>query len=123
MSELPDNLKYTTEHEWVTTDEPATVGITAHAAEALGDVVFLELPAVGAALTAGGVCGEIESTKSVSEIYSPATGRVVAVNEDAVADPTLVNSDPFGAGWLFKVSAESWGPLMSAAEYAGLTAE
>lgn len=120
MSQIPENLKYTAEHEWVTTDEPATVGITATAAEALGDIVFLELPAVGTALSAGAVCGEIESTKSVSELYSPATGTVVEVNDAAVADPSVVNSDPFGAGWLFKVQVESLGALLTPEEYAAV---
>lgn len=123
MSQIPENLKYTAEHEWVTTDDPATVGITATAAEALGDIVFLELPAVGAALTAGAVCGEIESTKSVSELYSPATGTVVEVNDAAVADPSVVNSDPFGAGWLFKVAVESLGAVLTPAEYAAVAAQ
>lgn len=122
MSQIPENLKYTAEHEWVTADDPATVGITATAAEALGDIVFLELPAVGTALTAGAVCGEIESTKSVSELYSPATGTVVEVNDAAVADPSVVNSDPFGAGWLFKVSVESLGAVLTPEEYAAVAA-
>ena len=123
MSQIPENLKYTAEHEWVTTDDPATIGITATAADALGDIVFLELPAVGAALTAGAVCGEIESTKSVSELYSPATGTVVEVNDAAVADPSVVNSDPFGAGWLFRVSVESLGAVLTPVEYAAVAAQ
>lgn len=86
MSHIPDNLRYTTEHEWVTDEDPVTIGITAVAAEALGDIVFLELPAVGTAVIAGGVCGEIESTKSVSELYSPVNGTVVEVNEGAMTD-------------------------------------
>ena len=122
MTEIPQHLKYTAEHEWVTTDSPATIGITATAAEALGDVVFLELPDVGAQVTAGAVCGEIESTKSVSELYAPVTGTVVEVNTAAVDDPSLVNSDPFGAGWLIKVDVASAGPLLSAEEYAQVAA-
>jgi glycine cleavage system H protein len=122
VSLIPEQLLYTAEHEWVTTDDPATVGITADAAEALGDIVFLELPAVGTALVAGAVCGEIESTKSVSELYSPVTGTVVAVNDAAVADPAVVNVDPFGAGWLIKVSVESTGALLTPEEYAKVTA-
>lgn len=117
MSHIPDNLRYTTEHEWVTSEEPATIGITSVAADALGDIVFLELPAVGTAVIAGGVCGEIESTKSVSELYSPVTGTVVEVNEGAMSDPGVVNSDPYGAGWLIKVAATSFGELMSPDEY------
>lgn len=114
---IPDHLRYTAEHEWVTDGETVTVGITAVAAEALGDIVFLELPEVGATVSAGAVCGEIESTKSVSELYSPATGTVVAVNDDAVADPAVVNSDPYGAGWLIKVEATAFGPLLTADQY------
>ena len=117
MSHIPDHLRYTTEHEWVTDEEPVTIGITAVAAEALGDIVFLELPAVGTAVIAGGVCGEIESTKSVSELYSPVNGTVVEVNEGAMSDPAVVNSDPYGAGWLVKVAVTSFGELMSPDEY------
>ena len=117
MSHIPDHLRYTTEHEWVTDEQPVTIGITAVAAEALGDIVFLELPAVGTAVIAGGVCGEIESTKSVSELYSPVSGTVVEVNEGAMSDPGVVNSDPYGAGWLIKVEATSVGELLSADDY------
>lgn len=120
MSAIPTELQYTAEHEWVTTGDPATIGITANAAEALGDVVYLELPEVGSQVTAGTVCGEIESTKSVSEIYSPVTGTVVEVNEDAVGDPSLVNSDPYGQGWLLRVEVVATGTLLSAQEYAEL---
>lgn len=117
MSHIPDDRRYTAEHEWVTEGETVTVGITAVAAEALGDIVFLELPAVGTAVVAGGVCGEIESTKSVSELYSPVNGTVVEVNEGAMSDPAVVNSDPYGTGWLIKVDATSFGDLLSAEEY------
>ena len=118
MSTIPEHLRYTTEHEWVTNEDPVTIGITAVAADALGDIVFLELPAVGTAVIAGGVCGEIESTKSVSELYSPVTGTVVEVNEGAMTDPAVVNSDPYGAGWLIKVAATEVGDLMTPEEYA-----
>lgn len=118
MSTIPEHLRYTTEHEWVTSEDPVTIGITAVAADALGDIVFLELPAVGTAVIAGGVCGEIESTKSVSELYSPVTGTVVEVNEGAMTDPAVVNSDPYGAGWLIKVAATDFGALMGPEEYA-----
>ena len=118
MSTIPENLRYTSEHEWVTSEDPVTIGITAVAADALGDIVFLELPAVGTAVIAGGVCGEIESTKSVSELYSPVTGTVVEVNEGAMTDPAVVNSDPYGAGWLIKVAATEFGELMGPEEYA-----
>ena len=122
MSAVPSDLQYTTEHEWVTSGEPVTIGITANAADALGDVVYLELPEVGSQVTAGAVCGEIESTKSVSEIFSPVTGTVVETNEEAVADPGLVNQDPYGRGWLLRVEVVAAGPLLSADEYAALTA-
>ena len=121
MSTIPTDLQYTAEHEWVTTADPATVGITATAADALGDIVYLELPEVGTQVTAGTVCGEIESTKSVSEIYSPVTGTVVEINQDAVDEPGLVNTDPYGRGWLLRVEVVATGPLLSAQEYADLT--
>lgn len=120
MSSIPTDLQYTAEHEWLTSGDPATVGITATAADALGDIVFVELPEVGAAVTAGAVCGEVESTKSVSEIYSPVTGTVVEVNSAVVDDPALVNSDPYGQGWLLRVEVTATGPLLSSEEYAAL---
>ncbi|MFI2753949.1 glycine cleavage system protein GcvH [Cellulomonas sp. P22] len=123
MTSIPENLMYTAEHEWVLEGDPSTVGITATAADALGDVVYLELPAVGDVLTAGSVVGEIESTKSVSELYSPVSGTVIAVNDAAVADPSVVNSEPYGAGWLLKVEVTSAGPLLTAAEYTALVGE
>ena len=123
MSQIPTDLRYTAEHEWVREGDPATIGITATAAEALGDIVYLELPQPGTALTAGAVCGEIESTKSVSEIYSPVTGAVVAANAEAMADPSLVNADPFGRGWLLKVTVEATGTLLGPDEYAALAVE
>ncbi|WP_298458853.1 glycine cleavage system protein GcvH [uncultured Cellulomonas sp.] len=116
-SSFPDHLRYTVEHEWLAAGSPATVGITATAAEALGELVYVELPAVGDAVTAGQVCGEVESTKSVSELYSPVTGTVVEVNTAAVDDPAVVGSDPYGAGWLLRVEVSGTGPLLSAAEY------
>lgn len=118
MADLPPDLQYTLEHEWLAQGAPSTVGITSVAAEALGDIVYLELPAVGETITAGAVVGEIESTKSVSELYSPVTGTVVEVNTAAVEDPSVVNTDPYGAGWLLKVEVTEAGPLMSAEEYA-----
>ncbi len=117
-AELPPHLHYTVEHEWLDDGAPATVGITGTAADALGDIVYLELPAVGEGVTAGAVVGEIESTKSVSELYSPVTGTVVEVNQAAVDDPSVVNSDPFGRGWLLKVDVTSTGPVLTAQEYA-----
>ena len=100
MSAIPTELQYTAEHEWVTTGDPATIGVTANAADALGDVVYLELPEVGSQVTAGAVCGEIESTKSVSEIYAPVTGSVAAVNADLADAPERLNEDPYGEGWI-----------------------
>lgn len=98
-------LKYTEEHEWLSiADGVATIGITDFAAEKLGDVVFVELPAVGTELTTGAVVGEIESTKSVGELYAPLVGTVTEINDAAVDDPSLVNSEPFEGGWLIKVS-------------------
>ena len=102
------SLKYTAEHEWVALDgDIATVGITDYAADKLGDVVFVELPAAGSGVTAATVVGEIESTKSVGELYAPLTGEVVEVNDAVVDDPSLVNSDPFGEGWLVKLRVEA----------------
>ncbi|MGV2983128.1 glycine cleavage system protein GcvH [Microbacterium sp. AGC85] len=98
-------LAYTEEHEWLAiADGVATIGVTDFAAEKLGDVVFLELPAVGTEIAAGAVVGEIESTKSVGELYAPVSGTVVEINEAAVDDPSLVNAEPFEGGWLIKVS-------------------
>jgi glycine cleavage system H protein len=117
MTDLPTHLHYTVEHEWLDDAVPATVGITGIAADALGDIVYLELPAVGEQITAGAVVGEIESTKSVSELYSPVSGTVVEINQAAVDDPSVVNSDPYGQGWLLKVEVSATGPLLTAEEY------
>jgi glycine cleavage system H protein len=118
MSSIPEDLQYTAEHEWLDGGDPATVGITATAADALGDIVYVELPAVGDVITAGAVIGEIESTKSVSELFSPVSGTVVEINGAAVDDPALVNSDPYGRGWLLKVAVTSRGALLTPTEYA-----
>ncbi|MBW8795936.1 MAG: glycine cleavage system protein GcvH [Streptomyces sp.] len=121
----PQQLRYSKEHEWLTAAEDgvATVGITEHAANALGDVVFVQLPAVGDTVTAGESCGELESTKSVSDLYAPVTGEITAVNEDVVDDPSLVNSAPFEGGWLFKVRVtDEPGDLLSADEYTAFIA-
>jgi len=105
---FPENLKYTTEHEWVRTPGEAEgsvrVGITEFAQDALGDIVYVSLPQVGDSVTAGDTCGELESTKSVSDIYAPVSGEVVAVNGTLDSTPELVNTDPYEAGWLFEVS-------------------
>lgn len=118
MSKIQTGLKYSAEHEWINDDSPVTVGISAVAADALGEVVYVELPEVGAVLTAGAVCGEIESTKSVSELFAPVSGEVVQINEAAAADPSIINADPYGEGWLFRVAVSGEGPLLSAEEYA-----
>ncbi len=103
----PDDLKYTTEHEWlrIPGEAPGSVriGITHYAQDALGDIVFVSLPEVGDSVEAGSTCGELESTKSVSDVYAPVTGEVVARNDSLDATPELVNTDPYGGGWLFEV--------------------
>ena len=102
------SLLYTAEHEWIAVDgDTATIGITDYAAEQLGDVVFVDLPAVGSIVTAGQVCGEIESTKSVGELYAPLSGEVVEINDAVVDDPSTVNADAFGDGWLIKLRVEA----------------
>lgn len=99
------NVKYTKDHEWVATDDnaTATVGITVHAQDALGDVVFVDLPEVGKAFTQGEVAGVVESVKAAADVYMPVTGEITEVNEALRADPSLANSDPTGTGWFFKV--------------------
>ena len=120
---LPENISYSAEHEWInaTGDDivgtTVRVGITAVAADALGEVVFADLPEVGDTVTAGEVCGEVESTKSVSDLYCPVSGEVTAVNEDVDDNPSLLNSDPYGEGWLFEVSVTEVGEIMDAAAY------
>lgn len=120
MSKVQTGLRYSAEHEWVDAAAPVTIGISAVAADALGEVVYVELPEVGTTLTAGQACGEIESTKSVSELFAPVSGEVVEVNEAVAADPSIVNEDPYGAGWLFRVRVSEEGPLLSAEEYAAV---
>lgn len=117
----PTNLQYSAEHEWVDLDgDLARIGVTAYAADALGDIVYVDLPAVGDTVTAGETCGELESTKSVSDLYSPVTGEVVEVNADVDGDPGLVNSDPFGRGWLLVVRVTATTELLDAAAYDAL---
>ena len=125
MTEPAADLHYTADHEWISVDgDIATVGITAYAAEKLGDVVFVELPEVGSDVTAGRVVGEIESTKSVGELFAPVDGTVAEANTAVVDAPELVNSDPFGDGWLVKVRfTELPANLLSYDEYAALTGE
>ena len=108
MSDIPADLRYTPEHEWVRRTAPDTVrvGITDFAQDALGDVVFVQLPSVGTSVTAGEAFGEVESTKSVSDLYAPITATVVAVNSELDGNPALVNSDPYGQGWLLELHAD-----------------
>lgn len=108
-------VKYTQEHEWVQTegDAPSVVGITVHAQDALGDVVFVDLPEVGRSYQQGEVAGVVESVKAAADVYMPVTGEVVEVNEALRADPSLANSDPLGAGWFFKVRLADPGQLTS----------
>ncbi len=125
----PEDLKYTAEHEWVRSpgesEGAVRVGITDFAQDALGDIVYVQLPEVGESVTAGETCGELESTKSVSDIYAPVSGEIVAVNEALDATPELVNNDPYAGGWLFEVvpsEPEAVDGLMDAAGYeAGLS--
>jgi glycine cleavage system H protein len=122
----PSDLRYTKEHEWVKieSDDVVVFGITDFAQSALGDVVFASLPKVGASLTAGQTCGEVESTKSVSDIYSPVTGVVKEVNEKLANNPEILNSDPYGAGWMVKLSGVSKSQvetLLDAAGYQKIT--
>lgn len=122
---FPEELSYTDDHEWVTIapgadlpSEPVRVGITSVAVEALGELVFIELPEVGSTVTVGQSCGEVESTKTVSDLFPPVSGEVTAVNSAAVDEPGLVNSEPYEGGWLFEVRPTVAGELLTAAEYA-----
>jgi glycine cleavage system H protein len=125
MSQIPADLQYTKEHEWVAQTPTAgtiRMGITDFAQGALGDIVYVQMPKVGDAAVADKVCGEVESTKSVSEIFSPVTGTIVSINEALVTTPELVNSDPYGAGWLAEISISGEpAALLSAAEYGSIT--
>jgi glycine cleavage system H protein len=124
---VPENLHYTPEHEWVSIEgSVASVGITDYAQQALGDVVYVSVPAAGETVTAGEPCGEVESTKSVSDLYAPVDGEVIEANPEIDDDPGLVNTDPYGAGWLLKIRLTSDtepGGLLSAEEYDALTKE
>lgn len=116
--EVPEDLGYTRDHEWaLVKGTTARVGITAFAAASLGDVVHLELPSPGASVAAGAPCGEVESTKSVSELYAPVSGTVREVNEAALERPELVNEAPFGEGWLYEVELDGAPSLLTAGEY------
>ncbi|MDQ1697005.1 MAG: glycine cleavage system protein [Frankiaceae bacterium] len=125
---IPEELRYTAEHEWVRTVDGGRVrvGITDYAQDALGDVVFVSLPEVGSAVTAGEPCGEVESTKSVSELYAPVSGEVAARNDGLDGRPDLVNQDPYGEGWLVEIAvadASAVDGLLDAKAYAAKTAE
>ena len=124
MSSTPENLQYTKEHEWVLADASTyMMGITDYAQSALGDIVYVQLPKIGESVTAGTVCGEVESTKSVSEIFAPVTGVVSAINESLSNAPELINSDPYGTGWLIKIDITTPPTeLLTATEYGALTA-
>ena len=120
----PTDRKYTKEHEWIDIDgSVATVGITAYAADKLGDVVFVDLPTIGSSVAEGRVVGEIESTKSVGELFAPVNGTVLDINQSVVATPELVNSDPFGAGWLIKVEFSELPELLTYEQYSALVGE
>jgi glycine cleavage system H protein len=123
--QIPSELRYSPDHEWARADEGVVrVGITDYAQDALGDVVFVDLPTVGATVSAGATLGEVESTKSVSEIYAPVAGTVVSVNDALVGAPELVNSDPYGAGWLCEISTSAptdFDALLDAEAYRALT--
>ena len=126
MSAVPSDLKYTKEHEWIKGAEGATnvkIGITDFAQSALGDIVYIQLPKVGQKVVAGGVCGEVESTKSVSEIFAPVSGTVIAVNADLDTAPEVINSDPYGAGWIAEIELDDQSEeLLTATEYETLIA-
>ena len=121
MSELeyPQDLRYTAEHEWVRagSDGVVRIGITAFAQDALGDVVYVSLPAVGDSVSAGDSCGEVESTKSVSDLYAPLSGKIVAVNQSLESAPELVNTDPYGQGWMYDVKPTDAGALESLLDF------
>ncbi len=120
----PSGLLFTAEHEWVDVEgDTATIGVTSYAADQLGDVVYVDLPSAGDSLTAGTVVGEIESTKSVGELFAPVSGEVVEANQRVLAKPELVNDDPYGVGWLLKVRFEDLPELLSADEYEKLVGE
>ena len=124
MSSTPENLQYTKEHEWVLADASIyMMGITDYAQSALGDIVYVQLPKIGESVTAGTVCGEVESTKSVSEVFAPVTGVVSAINDSLSSAPELINSDPYGAGWLIKIDITTPPTeLLTAGEYAAISA-
>ena len=125
MSNTPSDLLYTKDHEWIkeNADGSVRMGITDYAQGALGDIVYIQLPKVGSAVSANAVCGEVESTKSVSEIFAPVTGKVLRVNEKLESNPELINSDPYGEGWIAEIGDVSRPEaLLSSSDYSSLTA-
>ena len=127
MSKVPDNLRYTKDHEWVEELAPNRfrIGITDYAQSALGDIGYLQLPKSASSVIANSVCGEVESTKSVSEIYAPISGIVVAINQKLDSNPEVINSDPYGAGWIAEIQisgTELTEELLSPQQYQSLTA-
>ena len=124
--QIPDELRYSSNHEWARSEGARVrVGITDYAQDALGDIVFVDVPKVGAVVSAGGVIGEVESTKSVSEIYAPVSGTITGVNDALRASPELVNRDPYGEGWICEIetsSSSDFDALLDASGYGALTA-
>ena len=126
MSNVPQSLRYTKEHEWVQEISPNKfrIGITDYAQAALGDIVYIQLPKIGAEVLANAVCGEVESTKSVSEIYAPITGKVILVNEKLDTNPEVINADPYGDGWIAEIEISTPSlqeKLLSAVDYQNIT--
>jgi glycine cleavage system H protein len=126
MSNIPADLKYTKEHEWVrdlATAGTVSIGITDFAQGALGDIVYVQLPKIGDVVVSGKVCGEVESTKSVSEIFAPVSGKVITINESLSNSPELINSDPYNAGWLVEIElSETPNDLLTPEQYGQITA-
>jgi glycine cleavage system H protein len=128
MSNIPNDLRYTKSHEWVRQGQNGAleIGITDHAQSALGDLVFVEVPDVGRSLRAGDACAVVESVKAASDVYAPLAGKVIANNGALAAQPELLNSDPYGAGWLFRMQSDAGvdlSPLMSAGAYQSFLAD
>ncbi|MDH5649075.1 MAG: glycine cleavage system protein GcvH [Gammaproteobacteria bacterium] len=127
MSEIPHDLKYTKSHEWVrkNSDGSMTIGISAHAQELMGDMVYIELPEAGAELEAGNDCAVVESVKAASDVYAPVSGEVLEVNEALNDNPEIVNKDPYGDGWMFRIQPseeEQWEELIDADDYEAMIA-
>jgi glycine cleavage system H protein len=125
VSLIPEGLEFTKEHEWIerTSDGVIRFGITDYAQSALGDIVYIQLPSPGDILVAGKVCGEVESTKSVSEIFAPVSGKVLRVNDSLNQSPETMNKEPYGSGWIAEVESTAVGELLSPAEYRNLVGE